>query len=232
MALLERLLRAFFHHFYHRLAWSYDLVAAVVSLGRWNDWGRETLRFIDGPTVLELGHGPGHLQLALLQGGFQALGLDESPQMLRQASRRLRRRAMPASLARSRAECLPFGQVFNSIVAAFPTEYILAPATLAEAWRVLFPGGRLVVLAGAWIGGGTLPERAARLLFRITGQGREITRLVTERFKVPFERAGFEVEVRIEECSHSALFFLLACKPSDSTRHHCSKIKTWRSRSL
>ena len=29
---------------YHSMAWSYDLVAATVSLGRWKDWGKSAAR--------------------------------------------------------------------------------------------------------------------------------------------------------------------------------------------
>ena len=35
---MRKLLRFFFHHFYHNFAWTYDFVAALVSVGRWNEW--------------------------------------------------------------------------------------------------------------------------------------------------------------------------------------------------
>src|SRR5512143_1827971 len=91
MSLLRRFLRLFFWHFYHGFAWTYDVVAAVVSIGRWNDWVRAALPYVEGARVLEIGHGPGHLQLDLRQTGRQVMGLDESRQMGRLARNRLLR---------------------------------------------------------------------------------------------------------------------------------------------
>ena len=207
-----RFLRFFFHHFYHSLAWTYDLVAAIVSLGRWNHWVRSILPHIEGSLVLELGHGPGHLQLALHQRGIRTIGLDESRQMGQQTSRRLRRHGQSSNLVRAWSQIIPFGNTFDTVVATFPTEYIVDPRTLAEIWRVLRPGGKLIVLPGAWVGGKSLPEAAARWLFKITGQGEEIRASLWDRFKVPFERAGFQVEVRVEETRGGTLLFLLARK--------------------
>jgi len=207
-----RFLRFFFHHFYHGLSWTYDLVAAIVSLGRWNHWVRSILPHIEGPAVLELGHGPGHLQQALHQQGIHAIGLDESHQMGRQAYRRLHRHGQTPCLVRAWSQAIPFGCGFDSVVATFPTEYIADPLTLAGIWRVLHPGGQLVVLPGAWIGGKSLPEAAARWLFKLTGQGEQIRPSLWDRFKIPFERAGFQVEVRIEETRDGTLLFLLARK--------------------
>ena len=62
MGLMTRFLRFFFRHFYHEFAWTYDFVAAVVSIGRWNQWIDSALPFVQGRRVLEIGHGPGHLQ--------------------------------------------------------------------------------------------------------------------------------------------------------------------------
>ena len=59
-------MRVFFHLLYHPFAFTYDLVAAVVSFGQWKNWGQSILPFIDGTRILELGHGPGHLQRFLL----------------------------------------------------------------------------------------------------------------------------------------------------------------------
>lgn len=209
---LPRVLRFFFHHFYHSLAWTYDLVAAIVSLGRWTQWVRSILHYIDGPHVLELGHGPGHLQLALHKQNITSIGLDESRQMGRQASRLLHRQGHTPRLVRAWSQALPLCDRFDTVVATFPTEYIVDPRTLAEVWRVLRPGGRLVVLPGAWIGGKSILESIARWLFKVTGEAEEIAEPLWNRFKIPFERAGFQVDVRVEEARGSTLLFLLARK--------------------
>jgi hypothetical protein len=48
---MREFLRFFFHHFYHGFAWTYDFVAAVVSIGRWQHWGFAALPHLRGPRV-------------------------------------------------------------------------------------------------------------------------------------------------------------------------------------
>ncbi len=67
MLRMKTLLRFFFRLLYHQFAFTYDLVAATVSLGRWKDWVLSVVPFIEGTRILEIGHGPGHLQRALLE---------------------------------------------------------------------------------------------------------------------------------------------------------------------
>ena len=170
MRLLLSLFRLFFHLLYHEFAWTYDLVAAAVSLGRWKDWVLSALPYLNG-RVLEIGYGPGHLQIALRQRGLPVFGLDESRQMSRQARRRLRRKGFPVQLTRGYAQHLPFqANAFDTVVATFPAEYIFDGQTLTETRRVLAPGGRLVLLPTAWITGNGVLDRLAAGLFRVTGQ--------------------------------------------------------------
>jgi ubiquinone/menaquinone biosynthesis C-methylase UbiE len=70
---------------------------------------------------------------------------------------------------------LPFrSSYFNTVIATFPTEYIAEPAAIAEIYRVLATGGKLVILLSAWITGGSLLDRSLAGLFRITGQTRPV----------------------------------------------------------
>ncbi len=158
-SLLRRLRRAFLELLYRQLAFLYDPVAALVSWGYWNDWVRQVIPYLEGQQVLELGHGPGHLQQALLeraQGSAMGsspriVGLDVSPQMSRLAWRRLVRAGHRPHLVRARAQALPFpASSFDTVVATFPSDYFLDPQTLIEAIRVLRYRGRLVVLLMAW----------------------------------------------------------------------------------
>jgi len=88
--LLGRTLRFFFRHFYHELAWTYDVVALAVSLGHWFTWAEMVLPYVKGPQVLELGYGTGHLLETMSRlAGMHVFGLDESRQMAHLAKRRL-----------------------------------------------------------------------------------------------------------------------------------------------
>lgn len=41
--LIRTFMRVFFHLLYHPFAFTYDLVAAVVSFGQWKNWGQSIL---------------------------------------------------------------------------------------------------------------------------------------------------------------------------------------------
>ncbi|MDI6770525.1 MAG: class I SAM-dependent methyltransferase [Anaerolineales bacterium] len=213
MPIIWRILRIFFNLLYHQFAWSYDLVAAVVSLGQWKAWVCSILPYIAGQRVLELGHGPGHLQLALHKHGFQAYGLDESRQMGRQTFLRLQQKDFHPNLARGQAQTLPFAQnTFQSVAITFPSEYIFDPHTLEEIQRVLIPGGRLVILPIAWITGRSPLERLAAWLFRTTGEAPGKPGELNLELKKLFERAGFEARKEVVELKSSTLLFILAKK--------------------
>lgn len=237
---MRTLLRFFFYLLYHPLAFTYDLVAATVSLGRWKDWVLSVVPFLEGTRVLEIGHGPGHLQRVLLSQNLFTVGLDESASMGRLARRNLRRifsagshlnpspnpspssQAVPKpdytkiNLTRGIAQHLPFQNgSFETLVATFPTEYIYDPATLAEAYRVLVDGGRFVILPGATILGRGLLDRIMALLFRITGQAPpDLADIIQDRSKEPFAASGFYVKTHKLDIRSSWVFVLVATKPS------------------
>jgi ubiquinone/menaquinone biosynthesis C-methylase UbiE len=208
-SLLSRLLGVFFYLLYQPLAWTYDLVAWSVSLGRWKQWVFAVLPELSGLRTLELGHGPGHLQLELARRSQLAFGLDLSPQMGRLARNRLLKTGQPIHLTRASGQQLPYAvSTFDHLVATFPTEYILYSDTLAEARRVLKPGGSFVILPVAWITSRSLFDRAAAWLFRSTGQAGDWD----PRFAQAIRSAGFDVQEKRVELLGSALMLLIATK--------------------
>jgi len=217
---VKTFLRFFFRLLYHQFAFTYDLVAAAVSFNRWKDWVMSVLPFIEGKRILEIGHGPGHLQRILLSRNLFTVGIDESAQMGRLAKRNLRRSVLSArspqlvdyaqiNLTRGIAQQLPFrNNAFDMVVATFPTEYITDPNTLAEVKRCLSDRGRLITLPAA------IPKNPfLDWLFRVTHQSpSEAVDIVETRFREPFVRAGFRTEIKILDVKSGSLLIVVATK--------------------
>ncbi len=147
-----RLLKTAFEALYGPFAWAYDWVSRTFFLGQWRLWQRTSLHFLRGARLLEVGMGTGNLQIDLLRAGYEAWGVDLSPQMLRQARIKSRRLGVTMRTCRARAEALPFPPGhFDAVVSAFPSDYITRRGTLEELARVLANGGRLVVVPGGWL---------------------------------------------------------------------------------
>jgi len=201
---MRAFLRFFFRLLYHPFAFTYDLVAATVSFGRWKDWILEVLPFIKGTRVLELGHGPGHLQRVLLSRSLVAVGLDESTQMGRLAKRNTDGKA---NLTRGLAQHLPFASAsFDTIIATFPTEYFANPSTLDEVRRCLDNGGRFIVLPAA------LPKNLfLSWLFKVTEQApSEALKIIKKRLEEPFLKADFHVETHVLDLKSGRLIVIIA----------------------
>jgi ubiquinone/menaquinone biosynthesis C-methylase UbiE len=222
---VKSFLRFFFRLLYHQFAFTYDLVAATVSFNRWKNWVVCVIPFIEGNRVLEIGHGPGHLQRILRSGGRLAVGIDESAQMGRLAKRNLMRKvpaqtsmvSSPSSaytqinLTRGVAQALPFpNAAFDTIVATFPTQYITDPHTLSEVKRCLADGGRFVVLPVA------VPKNPfLDWLFRVTHQSpAEALDIVKANLKQPFVAAGFATELKTLDEKSGTLLVILATNPA------------------
>jgi ubiquinone/menaquinone biosynthesis C-methylase UbiE len=204
-------LRLAFHLFYNQFAWTYDCVARMVSFGQWQAWGQKALLHLRGRRILELAHGPGHLLVALAERGLSPVGIDLSSAMGRMARRRLRKAGMDVPLVRARAQALPFRDgYFDSVVATFPTEFILARATLHEVARVLGKDGRLVVVAGTRLGSSDPLARFVRWLYRITGQGEPLPR----GSESVLREAKFASRVVEETIGHNQVVLVVAEKRS------------------
>jgi ubiquinone/menaquinone biosynthesis C-methylase UbiE len=220
-SLAAKLVRFGFQQLYTRCAWLYDDVANLVSLGEWQAWGRVTMQFLDTDRpaanplrLLELAHGPGHLQLALRQRGYHALGIDISAQMGRLACQRLQRAGFPNTLARASVFALPFPSAsFDALISTFPTEFIFAPPMLREAARVLPPAGRLIVLPGAPLHNSQAGERLIRLAYRFTRQAKP----ATTRIQQLFEQSGLAFTEHHVPARHAEVVIWLGVKrPADT----------------
>lgn len=209
-----RLLRFGFRLLYNEMAFTYDSVSRIVSLNQWRDWQRVALAHLDldpGARVLELAHGTGNFQIDLRDAGFHPAAVDLSPHMGRIAIRKLRRWGIQPSLARARAQSLPFATArFPAVVSTFPTEFIVAPDTLREVFRVLEPDGRLVVITSGLLTRGTTADRALELAYRATGQ-RGPWPVDVDQY---LAAAGFTATSLQVELPHSVVLGFVAHKPA------------------
>jgi SAM-dependent methyltransferase len=207
---VNKIFRLIFYLLYHPFAWTYDWVAELVSCGKWQDWVSMSLPYLPGPRVLELGHGPGHLQVALKRKGISCIGVDASRQMSGIAHRRLRRAGYSVELINGYAQKLPFAPgSFSQIVATFPSEYIFEEQTLMDVYRILTLEGKLVVIMGGWLSGQGVCQRLVGWLLGSAAQ-HKLDHL--QCWLEPFHRAGFSTEGKIIDLVNSQVFLILASK--------------------
>ncbi len=196
--LVNKILRKFwllvFQSLYYPLAPLYDRISYYGFLGQWPKWQRAVLPRIQGKRVLEVGCGTGTLLTTLLERKYKAWGVDASPAMLRQAQRKVGRAGFQSRLVRARVQSLPFpDNSFETVISTFPTGYILSLESLKEIQRVLYPGGRLVIIDTAIL---KPYNRQARFLlwlynrlgiWRTNPQGRAA---LPSAFNLPLPEAG------------------------------------------
>lgn len=220
-----RLVRLGFRLLYNEMAWTYDAVSWLASLGAWRSWQRAALPFVHGRRVLELAHGPGHMLLDLVKSGRDVAGLDLSPFMGRMARRRLRQGGAAAALVRGRAQSLPFAAgSFDTVLSTFPTAFIAEEATMRAVHRVLQPGGRLVVVPEGHLDNRGILPRFVNWLYVITGQ-REGTFTVDDEqywpaadspvwiaYREAMEAAGFRLEVERVRLARGGASVVIASK--------------------
>lgn len=210
---LQRILKKFFHLLYHQFAWTYDLVAWLVSLGQWKDWVASVTPYISGDQILEIGHGPGHLQKLMWQKNRQPFGIDLSPQMGRICKKRILKSGFHPKLVNASGEAVPFKTgTFSSVVATFPSEYIVQTSTLTEIHRILKPGGKFILLPMAWITGTNPAYKFAAWLFKITGQSIDLEHPSLKLGLSRITDTGFLLETNIIEYKFSKLIILEAKK--------------------
>jgi len=134
------------------LQWAYTLwapvydraIASATRASRRNSLA--SLGDVTGKTILLAGIGTG-LDIPLLPKGARYIGLDRTPAMLRRAKRMAEQTGRVVSLQIGDAMRLPYRDaVFDAVILHLIVAVVPDPcAALAEAVRVVKPGGRLLI---------------------------------------------------------------------------------------
>jgi ubiquinone/menaquinone biosynthesis C-methylase UbiE len=216
------MLRIFFHHLYTSLAWFYDAVAWITSVGQWSRWQRVGLDTLPQGRILELGFGTGHVLTHLTLRGQQAFGLDPSKQMVRLTQRQMLRKGLQPLLVLGKAQALPFAaESFDGLLSTFPSEFLFDRKTFTEAWRALKKGGAFVIIPGVAkiTGPGDRPhsllsllDSLASVLYRATGEAIDPQIDWDGEVRGEFEPIGFSSKIELVELDRAVIVRITAVK--------------------
>ena len=141
--------QAFVSELFDGAAEHYERVGRMFDWGSGNWFRRRALRragLLPGMRVIDVATGTGllaRMAKSVVGGAGRVIGVDPSAGMLRQA-----RRAPAGPLVFGRAENLPFrGDSFDMLTMGFALRHVPSlEVAFREYWRVLKPGGRMLLL--------------------------------------------------------------------------------------
>jgi len=124
----------------------YDRTNAVLSVGNAALWRIATVKAVNpqsGERILDIAAGTGTSSVALAKTGAEVIALDFSAGMVEEG----RRRHPDMTFVQGDAEKLPFADgEFDAVTISFGLRNVQNPdVALAEMYRVLKPGGRVVI---------------------------------------------------------------------------------------
>jgi ubiquinone/menaquinone biosynthesis C-methylase UbiE len=132
----------------------------------------KALEVAPGQRILDLGCGTATLSLLIGANTAAGLivGLDIDPVMLYTGQKKVAQSGALVSLTRGSADCLPYGNdSFDSAVSSLMLHHLETEQKrrmLCEAWRVLKPGGKVLVLDFGPVGSGNVARAAAAVFGR------------------------------------------------------------------
>jgi ubiquinone/menaquinone biosynthesis C-methylase UbiE len=145
------------HHSHDRLihwAWVYDIGTGLLGRRgrRMRDRFADDLQLKPGDHVLDVGCGPGRLATVFAQRvapSGSVNGIDPSPEMINRAIARARKHGVPVRFEVAYAQQLPFADdAFDAVACTLALHHVAdddRQTAVAEMYRVLKPGGRLLI---------------------------------------------------------------------------------------
>jgi len=157
------------------------------------DWGLAQIGIEKGYTILDVGCGGGRTvsKLAAVATEGKVYGVDYSEESVA-ATRKINARALEAGRVEVRhgsVSELPFSDGMFDLVTAVETHFWWPnlAADMHEVFRVVKPGGKLVVVAEVYKGAGTMTSKLAEKYAARTG----MTLLSAEEHRELFANAGY-----------------------------------------
>jgi ubiquinone/menaquinone biosynthesis C-methylase UbiE len=175
---------------------SYDTLVGLLSFGQERQLRQATLdlaKIQSGDQILEVGCGTGTLSLAAkAQAGSQGqvAGIDVAPDMIETAQQKAKRAGLPVQFQVGPIEAIPYpeGQ-FDLVLSSLMLHHIHGDTAkqqgLHEVYRVLKPGGRLLIVDAVQPKNPHLRGLASLIV------GREMLAHSVEEFIPLLQKAGF-----------------------------------------
>ena len=138
-----------------RIARQYDLMNSLMTFGMHRYWRRQTLRAAGvqaGVVALDIGCGSGdYIKLLLQAGASHVIGIDFTKEMLELAAGRFDKEISEGRVVLIQADAAQMSLIEDESVDIVTAGFALRnfadlPKALAETYRVLKPGGKLVSL--------------------------------------------------------------------------------------
>jgi len=178
----------------------YDTLVKLMSFGKDKAIRKasvELAQIVPGEAVLDVGCGTGDLTLEakkVVGPNGQVYGTDASPNMIEQAQQKSARTNADVTFQVGLVEDIDFSEnQFDVVLSSLMMHHLpddLKRAGLAEIYRVLKPGGRLLIVDMQSTAGGSLWQRLSD--FMITVHGGHTTMQDNVSRQIPFvEKAGF-----------------------------------------
>jgi len=132
------------------IAPEYDAFNHTTSLGIDKSWRRKALKYIQGPSVLDIACGTGDFSIQIALSDKKVTGVDISEGMLKVMREKVAKAGLEDKISCQIGDCaaLPFAEgSFDSVTVAFGVRnFEDREACLKEIRRVLKPGGKFVML--------------------------------------------------------------------------------------
>lgn len=199
----------------------YDIVVRMVSFGKdkaIRKASAELAQINPGDKVLDVGCGTGDLTLEakkLAGAAGRVYGIDASPNMIEQARKKAARIGSDVTFQVGLIENIDFPEnQFDVVLSSLMMHHLpdgLKRAGLAEIYRVLKPGGRLLIVDMQSTSSGLLGQRLTDFMIQIHGGHAAMQDNITKQISF-VEAAGFSIAET--EKINRQLSYILARKPT------------------